>query len=47
MASTGEVLTLKHRAYSREAFTRGVLMSAEAVLDLEPGFYTFSQILNN
>jgi 4-hydroxy-tetrahydrodipicolinate reductase len=47
IASTGEVLTLKHRAYSREAFTRGVLMSAEAVLDLEPGFYTFSQILNN
>ena len=46
-ASTGEVLTLKHRAYSREAFTRGVLMSAEAILDLEPGFYTFSQILNN
>jgi 4-hydroxy-tetrahydrodipicolinate reductase len=44
-ASTGEVLTLKHRAYSREAFTRGVLMSAEAILDLEPGFYTFSEIL--
>lgn len=46
-ASTGEVLTLKHRAYSREAFTRGVLMSAEAILDLEAGFYKFSQILNN
>ena len=44
-ASTGEVLTLKHRAYSREAFTRGVLMSAEAILDLEPGFYTFKDIL--
>jgi len=46
-ASTGEVLTLKHRAYSREAFTRGVLMSAEAILDLDPGFYTFSQILSD
>ncbi|TDQ03921.1 dihydrodipicolinate reductase [Halanaerobium saccharolyticum] len=46
-ASTGEVLTLKHRAYSREAFTRGVLMSAEAILELEPGFYTFSQILSD
>jgi len=46
-ASTGEVLTLKHRAYSREAFTRGVLMSAEAILDLDAGFYTFSQILNS
>lgn len=45
-ASTGEVLTLKHRAYSREAFTRGVLMSAEAILDLEARFYTFSEILN-
>ncbi|MFP4020278.1 MAG: 4-hydroxy-tetrahydrodipicolinate reductase [Halanaerobium sp.] len=46
-ASTGEVMTLKHRAYSREAFTRGVLMSAQAILDLEPGFYTFAQILNS
>lgn len=46
-ASTGEVLSLKHRAYSRKAFTRGVLMSAQAILDLEPGFYTFSQILNS
>ena len=44
-ASTGEVMTLKHRAYSREAFTRGVLMSAETILELEPGFYTFSEIL--
>jgi 4-hydroxy-tetrahydrodipicolinate reductase len=46
-ASTGEVMTLKHRAYSREAFTRGVLLSAEAILDLDPGFYTFSQILSD
>lgn len=44
-ASTGEVLTLKHRAYSREAFTRGVLMSAEAALDLNSGFYRFKDIL--
>lgn len=44
-ASTGEVVTLKHRAYSREAFTRGVLLSAEAILELDPAFYTFSQIL--
>jgi len=46
-ASTGEVMTLKHRAYSREAFTRGVLMSAEKIMELEPGFYTFAQILNS
>lgn len=44
-ASTGELLTLKHRAYSREAFTRGVLMSAEAILNMEAGFYKFSQLL--
>jgi 4-hydroxy-tetrahydrodipicolinate reductase len=46
-ASTGEVLTLKHRAYSREAFTRGVLMSAEKIMELDAGFYTFSEILND
>lgn len=46
-ASTGEVMTLKHRAYSREAFTRGVLMSAEAILELEPKLYTFKDILKN
>jgi len=45
-ASTGEIISLKHRAYSREAFTRGVLMSAEAALDLDAGFYTFKDILN-
>lgn len=46
-ASTGELITLKHRAYSREAFTRGVLLSAEAILDLDAGFYSFNEILNN
>ncbi|ADQ14650.1 4-hydroxy-tetrahydrodipicolinate reductase [Halanaerobium hydrogeniformans] len=46
-ASTGEVLTLKHRAYSREAFTKGVLLSAEKILDLKPGFYSFKDILTN
>ncbi|RQD74977.1 MAG: 4-hydroxy-tetrahydrodipicolinate reductase [Halanaerobium sp. MSAO_Bac5] len=46
-ASTGEVLTLKHRAYSREAFTKGVLLSAEKILDLNPGLYSFKDILTN
>jgi len=46
-ASTGEVLTLKHRAYSREAFTQGVLLSAEKIMKLEPGFYSFSEILKS
>ncbi len=45
-ASTGEVLTLKHRAYSREAFSRGVLISAEKILDLDAGLYSFKDILN-
>jgi 4-hydroxy-tetrahydrodipicolinate reductase len=45
-ASTGELISLKHRAYSREAFSRGVLLSAEAALELEPGFYSFQDILN-
>lgn len=46
-ASTGEMITLKHRAYSREAFTRGVLMSAEKILEMKPGFYTFDKVLND
>lgn len=44
-ASTGELLTLKHRAYSREAFSKGVLISAQKIINMEPGFYKFSQIL--
>jgi len=44
-ASTGEVITLKHRAYSREAFSRGVLLSAENILDLDAGLYSFKDIL--
>lgn len=45
-ATTGEIITLKHRAYSREAFTRGVLLSAEKILELDPGFYNFEDILD-
>jgi 4-hydroxy-tetrahydrodipicolinate reductase len=45
-ASTGEIISLKHRAYSREAFSRGVLMSAENIFDLDAGLYSFKDILN-
>lgn len=44
-ATTGEIISLKHRAYSREAFTKGVLLSAEAILDLKSGLYSFEEIL--
>jgi len=45
-ASTGEIIKISHRAYSREAFTKGVLLSAKKIINLENGFYTFKQILN-
>lgn len=46
-ATTGELISLKHRAYSREAFTQGVLLSAERILELEAGFYNFEEILDS
>ncbi len=45
-ASTGEIIKISHRAYSREAFTKGVLLSAKKIINLENGFYSFKQILN-
>ncbi|MGM0639880.1 MAG: 4-hydroxy-tetrahydrodipicolinate reductase [Thermotogota bacterium] len=45
-ANTGEIIKISHRAYSREAFTKGVLLSAKKIFNLENGFYTFKQILN-
>lgn len=44
-ATTGEIIKLSHRAYSREAFTKGVLLSAEKIIDLGKGLYTFKDIL--
>lgn len=46
-ASTGELISLEHRAYSRKAFTKGVLLSAEKILDLKAGFYSFEEILDS
>lgn len=45
-ANLGEIIKISHRAYSREAFTKGVLLSAKKIKSLENGFYTFKQILN-
>lgn len=44
-ATTGEIIKLSHRAYSREAFTKGVLLSAKRINNLENGLYTFKEIL--
>jgi 4-hydroxy-tetrahydrodipicolinate reductase len=44
-ATTGEIIKLSHRAYSREAFTKGVLFSAQKIMKLENGLYTFKEIL--
>ncbi len=44
-ATTGEIIKLTHRAYSREAFTKGVLLSAKRINNLENGLYTFKEIL--
>jgi 4-hydroxy-tetrahydrodipicolinate reductase len=44
-ATTGEIIKISHRAYSREAFTKGILFSAEKIFQLENGLYTFKEIL--
>jgi len=44
-ASTGELISISHRAYSREAFTKGILLSAEKIFNLKNGLYTFKEIL--
>jgi 4-hydroxy-tetrahydrodipicolinate reductase len=44
-AGDEEVLEIKHSALSRSVFARGVLMTAEKIMEAKPGFYTFSGIL--
>lgn len=42
----GETIEIRHRAISRKVFAIGALKAAEFILkNKEPGFYTFSQIL--
>lgn len=42
---TDEEVTLTHRATSRQIFVNGALASAQKLVKLEPGFYTFDQVM--
>jgi 4-hydroxy-tetrahydrodipicolinate reductase len=44
-ASAGEVLTLSHRAYSRDTFVLGALRAARWIVDRKPGLYTMDDVL--
>ena len=45
-ANEGEVLTLTHRALSRNVFALGALRAAEFARTAGPGFYTFEEVLS-
>ncbi len=45
-ASTGDVLTLSHRAYSRDTFALGALRAARWIVDKKPGRYTMDDVLD-
>lgn len=42
---TDEEVTLTHRATSRQIFVNGALAAAQKLVKLEPGFYTFDQVM--
>lgn len=42
---TDEEVTLTHRATSRQIFVNGALTAAQKLVKLEPGFYTFDQVM--
>lgn len=42
---TDEELVLTHRAQSRQIFAEGALAAAEKLLQAEPGFYTFEDLM--
>jgi 4-hydroxy-tetrahydrodipicolinate reductase len=44
-ASTGETLTLRHRAHSRDIFAAGALHAARWVIGREPGLYHMRDVL--
>jgi len=46
VAGNEEVLTLTHRAESREVFAAGALDAAEWLVDRTPGFYGFADVLD-
>jgi 4-hydroxy-tetrahydrodipicolinate reductase len=45
LAGDEEVLKIRHRSESREVFASGALKAAEWLEDREPGFYSFSEVL--
>lgn len=45
MAGDEEVLKIRHRSESREVFSSGALKAAEWLQNQEPGFYSFSEVL--
>lgn len=46
LAGDDEVLKIRHRSESREVFSSGALRAAEWLQDKEPGFYSFSEVLD-
>lgn len=44
IAGLGEVIEIKHQAISPRTFAEGAALSAERVIQLEKGFYTFDEI---
>lgn len=42
---TDEEVTLTHRATSRQIFVNGALAASQKLVKLEPGFYTFDQVM--
>lgn len=45
LAGNDEVLTIGHRAESRRVFAAGAVDAAEWLVDQEPGFYRFEEVL--
>lgn len=46
LAGNDEVLTLEHRAESRRVFAAGAVDAAEWLVDRDPGFYRFEEVLD-
>lgn len=46
LAGDEEVLKIRHRSESRQVFASGALKAAEWLKEKEPGFYSFSEVLD-
>jgi len=44
-STTGETVTLKHTAHSRDTFARGALRAAEWLIGKNPGLYSMADVL--